>query len=107
MNLIESHSDDDELCLLEVAEESIDDFVLLASFEQGLQHALDRFSAASDRDGMTLGTKKTEISSEPKSTYALQTSGNTLQQLEKLKYLSGVGGGGAGGTSAPTKVLIC
>jgi len=38
-----------------------DDLVLLASSQQGLQHALDRFSAASDRAGMKINTKKTEV----------------------------------------------
>jgi len=37
-----------------------DDLVLLASSQQDLQHALDRFSAACDRAGMKISTKKTE-----------------------------------------------
>jgi len=35
--------------------------VLLASFEQGLQHALDRFAAARDQAGMKIITKEIEV----------------------------------------------
>jgi len=38
-----------------------DDLGLLASSQQGLQHALDRFSAVSDRAGMKINTKKAEV----------------------------------------------
>jgi len=37
------------------------DLVLLASFEQGLQHALHWFSAACDQAGMKISIKKTEV----------------------------------------------
>ena len=50
-----------------------------------LQHALDRFSAASERAGMKINTKNTEVLLY----VSLQTqgSGNTLQQVEKFKHL--------------------
>jgi len=38
-----------------------DDLVLLASFQQGLQHALDRISVACDRARMKISTKNTEV----------------------------------------------
>jgi len=38
-----------------------DDLVLLASFEQGLQHTLDGFSAACDQSRMKISTKKTKV----------------------------------------------
>jgi len=38
-----------------------DELVLLASSQQSLQHALDRFSAAFDRAGMEINTKNTEV----------------------------------------------
>jgi len=34
---------------------------VVASSQQGLQHALDRFSAACDQSGMKISTAKTEI----------------------------------------------
>jgi len=39
----------------------VDDLVLLASSEQGLQHALDRFSAACDKAGMKISTEKASM----------------------------------------------
>jgi len=57
-----------------------DDLVLLASFQQCLQHALDRFSAACDRTGMKINTKNSEalcLSTNPRQCM-LQVSGNTL-----------------------------
>jgi len=47
-----------------------------------------RFSAASDRAGMKISTKNTELclSTNP-SQCTLQVNGNTLQQVEKIKYL--------------------
>ena len=49
-----------------------DDLVLLASSQQCLQHALDRFSAACDRAGRKIYTKYTEVLSlcKPKAVYA-------------------------------------
>jgi len=38
-----------------------DDLVLLASSEQGLQLALDRFSAACEQAGINISTKQTEV----------------------------------------------
>jgi len=38
-----------------------DDLVLIASSQQSLQHALDRFSAACDRAGMKINTENTEV----------------------------------------------
>jgi len=56
--------------------------VLLASLEQGLQHALDRFSAACNQAGMKIKTEKTEIlclSKNPgQCTLHLSGTGNTL-----------------------------
>ena len=93
MNWIDSHSRVDEgvtvgsyrINRLLVA----DDLVLLASFEQSLQHALDRFSAACDRAGMKINTKNTEVLhlSTNLRHCMLQLSGNTLQQVEKFKHL--------------------
>ena len=54
---------------------------LLASFEQGLQNALDRFSAACDRARIETSTKITEVlylSTIPMQ-LMLQVSGNILQ----------------------------
>ena len=50
---------------------SADVLVLLASAQQGLQHALNRFSAVCDRAGMKISTKKTGILSlkKPKAVY--------------------------------------
>ena len=47
-----------------------------------------RFSAASDRAGMKISTKNTELclSTNP-SQCTLQVNGNTFQQVEKIKYL--------------------
>jgi len=66
-----------------------DDLVLLASSQQSLQHAFDRFSAACDRTGMKINTKNTEVlclSTNPRQCM-LQVSGNALQQVEKFKHL--------------------
>ena len=38
-----------------------DDLVLLATSQQDLQHVLDRFSAACDRDRMKISSKNTEV----------------------------------------------
>jgi len=62
---------------------------MLASSEQDLQHSLDRFSAACDRAGMKISTKNTEVfylSRNPRQC-TLQVRSNTLQQMEKFKYL--------------------
>jgi len=66
-----------------------DDLVLLPSSQQGLQHALDRFSAACNRAKMTISTKSTKVLwfSTNQRQCMLQVSGNTLQQVEKFKYI--------------------
>jgi len=53
------------------------------------QHVLDRFSAACDRARMKISTKHTEVLCLPtnRKQCILQVSDNTLQQLEKFKYL--------------------
>jgi len=43
-----------------------DNLVLLASSEQGMQHALNLFSAACDQAGMNISTKETEHYTSPK-----------------------------------------
>jgi len=65
------------------------DLVLLAPSEQGLQHALDRFSAACDHAGMKISNKNTEVLrlSRNPSRCMRQVNDNTLQQVEKFKYL--------------------
>ena len=65
-----------------------DDLVMLASSQQCLQHALDRFSAACDRAGTKISTKNTEVlclSTNPRQCM-LQVSGNTLQQVETFRH---------------------
>jgi len=60
----------------------LDDLVLLASCEQGLQQPFDRLAAACDKAWMKISTKKTKVlylSSNP--------SQCTLQQVEKFKYI--------------------
>jgi len=47
-----------------------DDLVLLTSSQQGLQHALDQFSAACDQARMKISTKNTEV------LFSLQTKGS-------------------------------
>jgi len=63
--------------------------VLLATSEQRLQHALDRFSAGYDHAGMKISTEKTDALFLTKNTRQCksQVSDNTLQQVEKFKYL--------------------
>jgi len=58
------------------------------SFQQGLQHAFDRFSAACDRAGTKITTEKIEVlclSRRPRQCI-LQVNGNTLQQVKTFKY---------------------
>ena len=64
-----------------------DNLVLLASSEQGLQHALQRFSAAWDEAEMTISIKKSEVLclSRNPSQCTLHVSDNTLQQMETFK----------------------
>ena len=60
-----------------------DDLVLLASSQQGLQRTLDRFSAASDRAGISpLEGPRYYVSLENQGS----VSCNTLQHVEKFKY---------------------
>jgi len=65
MNWIDSHSQVDESVTVESYRINrllfADDLALLASSQQCLQHALDRFSAACDRAGMKINTKKSEV----------------------------------------------
>jgi len=59
------------------------------SSQQGLQLASDRFSAACDQEGTKISSEKIEVLSllrRPRQCL-LQVSGNTLQQVETLKYL--------------------
>jgi len=68
---------------------SADALVLLASSEQGLQHAPDWFAAACDEAGMKISTENTEVLclSRNESQCVLQVSSHTLQQVEKFTYL--------------------
>jgi len=64
MNWIDSHSRVDKGVTVVVGGSTVlftDDLVLLASSQQGLQHALDRFSAAYNRARMKISAKKTEV----------------------------------------------
>ena len=65
----------------------VDDLVLHASSEQGLQHTLHRFSVVCNQTAMKISTKKTEVLclSRKLKAVALQASGNILQQV-RLKY---------------------
>ena len=67
-----------------------DELVLHAwIFQQGLQHAFDRFSAACDQAETKISSKKIEVLCllrRPRHCI-LQVSGNTLQQVEAFKYL--------------------
>jgi len=59
------------------------------SSQQGLHHAVDRFSAAYNQTGIEITTKKIEVlclSKRPRHCTP-QVSGNTLQQVETSKYL--------------------
>jgi len=60
-----------------------------AGYGPGLQHALDRCFPACERAGIKLITKNTEVLclSTNQRQCILQVSGNTLQQVEKFKYL--------------------
>src|SRR5699024_2132853 len=66
-----------------------DDLALLASSQQDLQCALDRFAAESELAGMKVSTKKTEVMviSRLAVDCTLHVSGVQLQQVEKSKYL--------------------
>ena len=66
-----------------------DDLVLLDSTQNGLQHALDRFSDACSVAGMNISTTKAEtmcLLRHPKQC-SLQIDGVPLKQSEKFKYL--------------------
>ena len=56
--------------------------MLLASSQQGLQHALDRFSAACDRTGMKITTKKTEVLCY----VSLETQGSDVYATSERQY---------------------
>jgi len=66
---------------------SVQDFVLLESSEQRLQHALERFAAAYDEVGTKISTKRSEVLclSRNPGKCELKVSGNTLQNVEKFK----------------------
>ena len=57
-------------------------------YEQGLQHAFDRFFTACDPVGVKISTKKTEVSclSRNQRQCTPQGSGNSLKQIENFKY---------------------
>ena len=66
-----------------------DDLVLLASSQEDLQRALDRFAAECEVDGMRINTSKTEVmvlSREPVDCTE-HVSGVQLRQVEEFKYL--------------------
>jgi len=59
------------------------DIAVLASFQQGFHHELDRFPAACDQTGIKISIEKNEILclfGKP-SQFALRVSGNRLQQV--------------------------
>jgi len=62
----------------------VDNLVLLASFKQGLQHDLDRFSAVCDPTWIKISTKESKglYLSRDWSQCMLQVSGSALQQIE-------------------------
>jgi len=63
---------------------------VLASSEQDLRHALDVFSAACDHAGMNVSTEMTDVlclSRNPRQCTLLQVNCNTLQQVEKFKWI--------------------
>ena len=90
---IDSHSRDDEgvtagSCRINRVVFA-DDLVLLAYSEKGLHHAVDRFSAACDQAGIKVNTEMAEVlclSRNPRQC-TLQVNDNTLQQVEKYKFL--------------------
>ena len=61
--------------------------LVVASSEQGLQHALDRFSAECYQVGMKINTEVPEVLclSRKPSQCTLHLNGNTLQQVEIFK----------------------
>jgi len=65
MNWIDSHSRVDESVTVGNCRINrllfADDLILLASSQQSIQHALDRFCAACDRARMKISTKNTEV----------------------------------------------
>ena len=64
------------------------DLILLASFESGLQYALNGFAAACNIAGMKISTSKTEVLrlSRNAAQCSLQVGGASLKQMEKFKY---------------------
>ena len=65
-----------------------DDLVLLASFESGLQYAVNGFTAACVISGMKISTSKTKLLNLSKYPIecSLQIGGVSLKQVEKFKY---------------------
>ena len=64
-------------------------YCMHGSSQQCLQHGFDRFFAACDHAGMKISTKKIEVlclARRPRQCIP-QVSGNTLQQVERFKYL--------------------
>ena len=66
-----------------------DDLVILASNQDDLQRALERFAAECEVDGMRVSTSKTEVmvlSRQPENC-TLHVDGVQLRQVEEFKYL--------------------
>ena len=66
----------------------VDDLVLLASLESGLQQASNDFAAEMAIAGMKISSSKTEdlhLSSNPVQC-SMQVGGVSLKQMEKFKY---------------------
>jgi exonuclease III len=66
-----------------------DDLAILASSEEDLQRALERFAAECGRVGMRVSTSKTEVMvlDRRKVDCSLHVSGTQLRQVEEFKYL--------------------
>jgi len=64
-------------------------YCMCGSFQQGLQHIFDRFYAAYDQTGTKFSTKEIEILCllRHQRQCFLQVKGNSLQQVERFKYL--------------------
>ena len=93
MNWIERHNQEDEYVNIGGCRNNglhfADDLVLLASSEQRLQHALDRFAISVPPIRKKISTKKTEVSclSRKLSQWTLQMCDIAEQQIEKFKNL--------------------
>jgi len=67
---------------------SSDDLVLLVSFQQGQQLALDQFSVACTEAGMKISTRQIEVLcfSRNLGWCMLNVTSSTLHQVDKFKY---------------------